>query len=308
MRFPLFAQVLGVALASAAHAQAPYPERPITMVVPGPPGAGTDVPARMVVPLLAARLGQSIVVDNRAAASGTQGTLQVLAAKPDGYTLLFGNGTVLGIAPSLFPQLTIEETMRFAPVGMVGQAPMILLVPADSPIASVKQLVDSAKAQPGKLNLAHGGNGTPHHLSGEMFKQAAGVDMVSVPYKGAVAALAAIMAGQVDASFEGPSGVPMVKAGRVRALAVAGEKRHAGLPDVPLHRSREEAVRVRGRQVGVRAERAAGTVRLVRASERAGCLRVARLKVLRQQSRRRMENRHGQSQARKENPKACPPH
>lgn len=225
----LFAGLAGLAGAAAAQ----YPERPITMVVPGPPGAGTDVPARMVVQALAARLKQSIVVDNRAAASGTQGTLQVLASKPDGYTLLFANGTVLGIAPSLFPQLTIDDAMRFTPIGFVGHAPMILLVPVASPIRSVKDLVDAARAQPGKLNLAHGGNGTPHHLSGEMFKQATGVDMVSVPYKGAVAALTAIAAGQVDASFDGPSAVPFVKNGRLRALAVAGARRHIGLPDVP---------------------------------------------------------------------------
>jgi tripartite-type tricarboxylate transporter receptor subunit TctC len=237
---PLRVAALALALACAAGAWAqapsprdPYPNRPVRVVVPLSPGGFADVPARIVAPRLSIALGQQVFVDNRPGAGGTIGTDSVAKSKPDGYTLLF-TGTPHVIAPWLYKSVPYDALKDFAPVALVASGPYVLVVNPQLPVASVRELVAAAKAQPGKIDFASSGNGSAQHLVGALFNAMAGVDLNHVPYKGSGPAMQDLLSGQVKVSFAGiPNVMPHVKAGRLRALAVTTPARSPDLPDVP---------------------------------------------------------------------------
>lgn len=210
-----------------------YPSRPIRLVVPFSPGAGTDAISRILGHKLAEGLGQQIVVDNRPGAGGTIGTEIVAKAPADGYTLLVAPAAH-AINPSIYPKLGYDTEKDLVPISVVASLPVVLAVEASVPARSVKELVALAKSMPGKLSIASAGNGTVFHLTGELFKAAAGVDIVHVPFKGGAPAIAALVGGQVSMAFETSlTVVPHVKSGKLRALAVASANRIGILPDVP---------------------------------------------------------------------------
>ena len=222
-----------VACAISATAQS-WPSKPIRYVVPFPPGGATDIIARAVAVELSKSLGQQVVVDNRAGAGGNIGADIVAKAAPDGYTMLMGTVGTHGINVSLYSKLPYDAVRDFAPVTLVAGVPNVLEVHPSVSATTVKELIAYARANPGKLNFASSGNGTSIHLSGELFKNMTGVDMVHVPYKGSAPALADLLAGQVNVMFDNlPPSLPHIKAGKLRALAVTTTKRSAALPEVP---------------------------------------------------------------------------
>ncbi len=225
---------LGIALGfvvSATTAQ-PYPNRPIKVIVPFPPGGPVDVMARFVVQRLSVSVGQ-MIIDNRPGAGGTIGARAVSQAEPDGYTLLFGSSTALAAAPSLYRNAGYDPVKSFAPIGMISSVPFVLVVAARVEARTVAELVAYAKAHPGALNFG-APTGTLPHLTGEMFKVRAGVDIVHIPYKGAATAITDVIAGAMDMAFEPVSVVVgHVRDGTMRPLAVTGVERSTELPEVP---------------------------------------------------------------------------
>jgi tripartite-type tricarboxylate transporter receptor subunit TctC len=221
------------AMAGSALAQGAYPQRPITLVVPFGPGGIADLTARTVAQAMSATLKQPIVVDNKPSAGSIVGSSAVAQAAPDGYTLLLMSNAN-AVSASLFKKLPFDVQKDFAPVGTLGVFDLALFVNADSRFKSVAELVADAKARPGKLTLGSIAVGSTQHLSAELFKTRAGVDVLVVPYKGSPAVLTALRAGEVDAAFEilGPM-LPQLQAKAVRALAVTSDKRFAALPEVP---------------------------------------------------------------------------
>jgi len=216
-----------------ANAQ-PYPSKPIRIIAPSGAGGPVDVICRAVSQGLAEVLGQQFVVENRVGAAGLIGTEIVVKSAPDGYTLLFGFSGPLAIVPNLNPNTPYDPQKDLVAVSQVAAAPYVLLVHPSVPAKSVKQLVALAKTRPGKMNFGSGGTGVGIHMAGELFKVAAGVNIVHVPYKGAAPAMTALMAGEVDMMFNGMSpAIPHIQSGRVRALAVGGAKRSSLLPDLP---------------------------------------------------------------------------
>lgn len=223
--------------AAQAVAEPNYPTRPIRMIAPSSAGGPVDVIARVVTQGLTEVLGQQVVVDNRAGAAGMIGAETVANGSPDGYTLMFGFSGPLAIAPQLAAKRPYDATRDFAPISLVAQGQYVLMVRPSLPVSSVKELVALAKAQPGKLNYASGGNGTGIHLAGELLKLSAGVNIVHVPYKGAGPGMTALLSNEVDLMFNGlPPALPHVKSGKLKALAVAGAKRSPLLPDMPTVR------------------------------------------------------------------------
>jgi tripartite-type tricarboxylate transporter receptor subunit TctC len=218
----------------AAHAAAQsYPSRPIHMIVPFPPGGPIDTMARMVANDLSTRLGQSVVVDNRAGAGSTLGTKAVAAAEPDGYTLLFGSSGSLAVAPALYQGLDVDPLKAFAPVAKVALLPQVFVVANALPVKSVKEFVAYAKAHPGQLNYG-AGLGTPPHLLGTLLKTKTGIDAIYVPYKGAAPMITDLLAGRVQFAIDALLSLyPLIRDGRVRALAVARGERWPTLPEVP---------------------------------------------------------------------------
>lgn len=228
----LAAAFLMAACAGFAQAQT-YPSKPIRLIVPYSPGAGTDAISRILAQKIGESLGQQVVVDNRPGAGGTIGTEIVAHAAPDGYTLLFAP-TSHAINPNLYAKLPFDTQKDFVPISVVASLPVVLAVEASVPAKSVAELVALAKARPGKLTMASSGNGSVFHLTGEMFKGAAGVDILHVPFKGGAPAVAALVGGQVNMAFEtSVTLMPHIKSGKLRGLAVASAKRIAILPDVP---------------------------------------------------------------------------
>ncbi|HZQ61724.1 MAG TPA: tripartite tricarboxylate transporter substrate binding protein [Casimicrobiaceae bacterium] len=228
----VLAGMIATTLTSAGHAQN-YPNHPIRLVVPFAPGGGTDILARLLAPKVGEALGQQIVIDNRPGASSIIGTELVARAAPDGYTLLEVD-TSFAVNPSLQPKLPYDSLKDLAPVIHLAAAPVLLVVHPSVPAKTLKELVALAKAKPGSLSYASGGNGASTHLAGELFKMVAGVDIVHVPYKGTGPAIADVVAGQVQMNFAGiSSGRAFVESGRLRALAVTGDKRNPAMPDVP---------------------------------------------------------------------------
>jgi tripartite-type tricarboxylate transporter receptor subunit TctC len=224
----------GLSLAPQLARAETYPARAIKIVVPFPSGGPTDVMARMVAQRLSASLGQGVFVENRPGAGGTTGSKTVAQADADGYTLLFGSTSTLAIAPALYRNLDYDPVTSFAPVAAFSNGPLVLVLNPDVPAASVQELIAMAKASPGRLNFASAGVGTPPHLTGELFKSRAGIDIVHVPYKGGAPAIQDVMGGQVQMTFEVVSvTLPLIQAGRVKALAVTGRERIPQLLDTP---------------------------------------------------------------------------
>jgi len=231
---PLLA--LGAALAgSAAPAVAqPYPARPVKIIVPTPAGGPVDVMARLLANHLSPRLGQSFVVDNRPGAGNTIGSKEAAVADPDGYTLLYSSASGLVLAPMLQKNAGYDPITSYDPVALVAASSNILVVHPAVPAKSVQELVAHAKANPGRVNFSSGGIGVLPHLIGEMFKARAGIDVVHVPYRGGGPSINDVVAGQIDFTFEGTSVLlPLIQAGKLRALAVTSPDRVRELPDVP---------------------------------------------------------------------------
>ncbi len=208
-----------------------YPHKPIRMITPYPPGGPTDVLARTVSQKLAERLGQPVVIDNRPGASGMIGADLVAKAAPDGYTLL-ANASIHVINPSLYKNPPYDAIRDFAPVSLIAEVPLVLVVSADLGVKTVRELIARAKTSP--LNFASSGNGSAPHLAGEAFKIATGVSMQHIPYKGSGPAITDLIGGQVNLMFDSlPSSMPHIKSGRIIAIAVTTKKRSGALPEVP---------------------------------------------------------------------------
>jgi len=218
--------------AGLAHAQ-DYPSKPIRMIVPYPPGGGTDVVARIVNEKLSQELGQSIVIDNKGGAGGSVGTEIASKAAPDGYTILLTLSSHT-INPKLFPKLGYDVERDFIPISLAASIPQILVANPSVPANTMPELLAWMKANPGKVNYASVGVGSPAHIAGELLKLKSGVQMTHVPYKGGGPAMTDVIAGQVQLAIVSmPAALQFVKAGRVKALAVASAKRSASAPDVP---------------------------------------------------------------------------
>jgi tripartite-type tricarboxylate transporter receptor subunit TctC len=235
-RWRLAVALLAIALATGsapASAADAWPARPIRWIVPFAPGGSTDTTARLIAPKLRAALGQPIVIDNRPGVAGNLGTELAATAPPDGYTILFAT-VANAINQSLYPELRFSIERDFAPVGLLVKLPNVLEVNLDLPVTTVGELIAYARAHPGALNFGSGGTGTSLHLSGELFMRMTGINMVHVPYRGVPAAMADMIAGQVQLMFDNlPDSIAQIRAGRVRALAVTSATRAPALPELP---------------------------------------------------------------------------
>jgi tripartite-type tricarboxylate transporter receptor subunit TctC len=221
------------ALALSLTAAAQYPTKPIRIVVTYPPGGGADLMARLIAPRMADTLGQPVVVENKPGASGQIGAAEVARSAPDGYTLML-DASSYSVNPSLYAKLPYDPAKAFTPIALIALFPNVLVVTPDFAARDVKELVALAKAKPGTIAFASSGNGSAQHLSAELFKQKAGVDMTHVPYKGGGPAMNDVMGGQVPVFFANmASSLAQVKGGKVRALAITGAKRSPALPNVP---------------------------------------------------------------------------
>ena len=217
-----------------AQAQS-YPSKPVRLIVPFPAGGATDLFARSLSQKLGDKLGQSLVVENRPGAGGTLGSDLAAKAVPDGYTLLLATSSTHSIGPNLNPRMPYDAVKDFTPISQVGNAPSIMLVPNTSPAKTVKEWIDYAKKNPGRLNYASSGNGTIVQLTAELFKSQADVFVVHIPYKGTALAIPDLVSGKVDVLFDSlPTGLPHVRDGRLRALGVTTLKATPLAPGVPL--------------------------------------------------------------------------
>src|SRR4051812_43904053 len=232
--FALGLLVLAAIAAPAAQAQDNYPGKTITLVVPVPPGGAADFIARLIGRKLSDVLGQPVVISNRGGASGTIASDNVAKAQPDGYTLLLNSITTHGIGPHLYTSLPYDSVKDFAPVILVAKLPLVMTINAEHPMKSVKEVVEFAKTNPGKLSFASSGNGGAPHLAGELFQNIAGIKMLHVPYRGSGPAVIDVGAGRVDMMFDAvPSLLPLIQAGKLRPLAAASAARNPIVPDVP---------------------------------------------------------------------------
>ncbi|MCE7506791.1 tripartite tricarboxylate transporter substrate binding protein [Polynucleobacter sp. IMCC30063] len=225
-------------LSSFCVAQAPtgntFPTRTVTLVVPFPPGGGTDVGARLIAQKLSAKWGQSVVVENKGGAAGMVGSDYVSKAKPDGYTLLVGNVGTLSINPSLYKKMPYDAEKAFTPISMIAELPFFLLVNPNFPAKSIKELIALAKAKPGKVSYASSGSGGGPHIAAEVFEKMANIQLLHVPYKGGGPAAADVMAGHVDMYFATVlESLGAVKTGKFTALGVSTLTRSPALPDLP---------------------------------------------------------------------------
>ena len=223
-----------VASANPVGAQQNYPNRPVQLVVPVPPGGAADFIARTVSAKLADALGQPVVINNQGGAGGTIASRGVAKAEPDGYTLLLNSITTHGIGPHLYATLPYDPVMDFVPVILLAKLPLIMTVTASLPAKTVQDVVQLAKAQPGQLAFASSGNGGAPHLAGELFKTITGTDLLHVPYRGSGPAVVDVVAGRIAIMFDAaPSLLPFVTADKLRPLAAASTDRHRLLPEVP---------------------------------------------------------------------------
>ncbi len=221
------------AIGAAAFAQE-YPSRPIRTVIPFAPGGVADIVLRTISEPLAQRLGQPVIIENRGGGGGTVAAEQVARAAADGHVLMLGTGGNLAMAPSLYKSLPYDPQKDFAPIAMVARGQLVLIVPPAVPAASVKDLVNLARARPGKLNYASSGIGSPLHLAMELFKSLTSIDPVHIPYTGSAPMLAALAGGQVDMAFDSiATSLPHMQSGRLKGLAVTGESRSAAAPSLP---------------------------------------------------------------------------
>jgi tripartite-type tricarboxylate transporter receptor subunit TctC len=222
--------------ALSAHAQsaAPYPSRPVTVVVPFPPGGGTDVGARLVAQKLSLKWGQPVIIENRGGAAGRVGAELVAKAKPDGYTLLVGNVGTQSVNPALYKKMSYDPDKAFAPIGMIAELPLVMLVTPSLPWKNIKDVVEAAKKDPGKITFASSGAGGAPHLAGEIFQQASGTKMLHVAYKGGGPAALDLMAGHVNIYFGTVlESVGHVKSGKLKGLGVTSASRSPALQELP---------------------------------------------------------------------------
>jgi tripartite-type tricarboxylate transporter receptor subunit TctC len=232
VRSLLLAAGLFAALAGPAFAQADYPNRPVRLIIPFPPGGSNDVVGRVIAQHLGESLGKQVIVDNRAGAGGVIGTEVASKAAPDGYTLL-GISLAHAVNPWLY-KLPYDPIKAFAPIGIMGKGPVVLSVNPSLPVQSVKELVALAKSKPGDLQYASAGVGSFQHLSAELFKLTAGVDILHIPFKGGGPAMTDVMGGHTKVLFSSlVQTTPHIKSGKLRALAVGGTERSPVLPDLP---------------------------------------------------------------------------
>ena len=235
--YVLFIGFLGLGWISVAQSQSAsnnYPSKPINMVIPFPPGGPTDVTGRVLAEKLTLALNQSVVVDNRPGASGNIAAQMVARAAPDGYTIFFTTGGTQAINPFLYKNIGYDPIKDFEPVVWVTISPNIIVVNPEFPAKNLQELIDLAKAKPGGYSSAAPGQGSTPHMAGELFKRQVGIDIVHIPYKGSGPALNDVMGGHVQIMFDGiPSSLPLVKAGKLRALAVTSKQRSSSAPDIP---------------------------------------------------------------------------
>lgn len=226
--------LIATAFSTQALAQARYPDKPITLVVPSAPGGTTDFTARLISDALSKALGQPVIVDNKAGGAGNIGNQAVARAKPDGYTLLVAySGYQVG-NPHLFAKAGWDPIKDFAPVAMLSRAPQVVTTRANLPANTLAELVTHAKANPGKLYYASSGNGSIQHIAGELFKQLTGTFITHIPYRGAGPAVQDLMGGQMDLFITTPASVvSQIKGGKLKALAVTSDHRLSALPQVP---------------------------------------------------------------------------
>jgi tripartite-type tricarboxylate transporter receptor subunit TctC len=230
----LLAVLCALAIGGPAGAQEAFPSHPIRLIVPNPPGGTTDILARLLADELTASLGQPVVIDYRAGASGTVGSDLVAKAKPDGYNLVMGHAASHATSPHMIRTLPYDPAKDFAPVTLVANVLNVIIVNPQIPAKSIEELVALGKAKPGSLSYGSGGVGAITHLAGELFEQMAGVDFLHVPYKGSSQAMTDLLGGHVAMMFENlPGAMGNIKAGTVRPLGVTGPNRSPALPEVP---------------------------------------------------------------------------
>ena len=231
--FRLIAVASLITASLAAQAQS-WPERPVRLVVPFPVGGATELVARVIAQRVSRDIGRQVIVDNKAGAGGTIGSVEVAKAAADGYTLLLTTSSTHAISPHLMPRLPYDAVKDFTPIAHLADAASVLLVTPSLPVKTMAELIDYAKKRPGQLNYASSGNGTIVHLTTEAFKAQAGIFATHVPYKGTALAIPDVIAGSVHVLIDAiPSGMPHVKNARLRALAVTGNKRSALAPELP---------------------------------------------------------------------------
>ena len=227
------AGAIALSLQGLAHAQS-YPSKPIRMIVPYPPGGGTDIFARLLAAKLSPALGQQVVIEQRPGAGGVIGADVAAKAAPDGYTLLIGQASNLAINQHLISKLPYDPLKDFAPITLIATSPGLLVVHPSLPIRTVKDLVALARSKPGTINYASAGNGSPGHLAAAYFNKVAHIDLLHVPYKGATPAMTDVIAGHASLYFTSPvAAQPYVQSGRLRQIAVTSAQRFPPLPDVP---------------------------------------------------------------------------
>ena len=223
-----------IAMPSLAWAQDKYPSKPITLICPYAAGGNADQRSRQIGRFISTALGQPVIVDNKPGAGGNIGTEAIARAKPDGYTIGMGNFAPLAVNPTMFKKMNFDPAKDLVPVSLIEKGPLVLMVPANSPFKSVKDIMAAAKASPGKLSFASGGLGGSHHLSGEMFKSLAGLSITHIPYKGGAPAKTDLMEGQVDMMFDAVTTMSeFARSGKVKAIATTGKARSSVLPNVP---------------------------------------------------------------------------
>jgi tripartite-type tricarboxylate transporter receptor subunit TctC len=233
MKTSIRSLLAAIAATLVCTAQAAWPDKPVKLVVPYAPGGAADALARVVATELGTRLKQQVIIENKAGAGGTIGAQAVAQSAADGYTFLY-DATSFTVNPSLFPKLGFDYGRDFVPVGMVARVPTMLVVPANSPVNSVADLVQRARANPGKTTYASAGNGGAAHLSAELFEQGFKLGLIHVPYKGGAPALTDLAGGQVDMMFSAiTASGPLIKAGRLKAIATAFDRRIDSMPQVP---------------------------------------------------------------------------
>jgi tripartite-type tricarboxylate transporter receptor subunit TctC len=226
--------LLAALVLSGPARAAPFPDKPLTLVVPYPPGGATDTVARIMATGLSRQLGQPVIINNIVGAGTVTGAGAVAQSAPDGYTLLISSNTTFTINPALKPKLPYDPLQSFESLGLLGSSPLVLLAHPSVPADTVQQLVALARAQPGKLNIASFGTGTSSHFAGEMFKRVTGTLINHVPYKGSAPAMQDLISGHVQLSFDTMvAALPQLQAGKVKALAVASLKRSPSLPRLP---------------------------------------------------------------------------
>jgi tripartite-type tricarboxylate transporter receptor subunit TctC len=233
MKKILAALALALALSPSAFGQT-YPSKPIRIICPFPAGGAVDIASRAIADALTKTMGQSVIVENRAGAGGNLGAEIAAKSAPDGYTLFMTTSGIQAINPALYAKLNYDPNKDFVPVVALVSLDNVLVIHPSVKVTSVKELIDAAKAQPGKITAASSGSGTSIHMSLEMFKHLTGTDILHIPYKGSAPAVADLLGGQVDIMFDNiPSSLQHIKAGKLRAVATTGAKRSSTLPDLP---------------------------------------------------------------------------